>query len=232
MKYDALKKECFEANQELPRQSLVIYTFGNVSCIDKSNNVFAIKPSGVAYNKMCWQDIVVINMNGNIVDGNLKPSSDSPTHLVLYQNFSDAESIVHTHSTYATAWAQSVRDVPLYGTTHADHLPVDIPCTELMPYERIVNDYETETGLQIVDCLKKRRLSSDEVQMALIAGHGPFTWGRTAEEAVYNAKIMEELCRIAFLTEQINPGIRRLKKSLVEKHYNRKHGVNAYYGQK
>ncbi|MEI8245695.1 MAG: L-ribulose-5-phosphate 4-epimerase AraD [Lentisphaerota bacterium] len=232
MKYDALKKECFEANQELTRQSLVIYTFGNVSCIDEKRDVFAIKPSGVKYNKMRWQDIVVINMSGKIVDGNLKPSSDTQTHLVLYQNFPDAGSIVHTHSTYATAWAQSLRDVPLYGTTHADHLPMDIPCTELMPDDRIVNDYETETGLQIVDCFKKRRLSSGEIQMALIAGHGPFTWGETAAEAVYNAKILEELCRIAFLTERINPEVTRLKKSLVEKHYNRKHGVNAYYGQK
>ena len=232
MKYDALKKECFKANLELPRQGLVIYTFGNVSCIDKSNNVFAIKPSGVAYNKMRWQDIVVIDMNGNIVDGNLKPSSDSLTHLALYQNFPDAGSIVHTHSTFAAAWAQSGRDVPLYGTTHADHLPADIPCTELMPDERIVDDYETETGRQIVDCFKKRGLPAGEIQMALVAGHGPFTWAGNAAQAVYNARILEELCRMAFLTEQINPEATRLKKSLVEKHYNRKHGVNAYYGQK
>ncbi|MFA6104577.1 MAG: L-ribulose-5-phosphate 4-epimerase AraD [Victivallaceae bacterium] len=232
MKYDELKKECFKANLELPRQGLVIYTFGNVSCIDRISGVYAIKPSGVEYGKMRWRDMVVIDMDGKIVDGGLKPSSDSRTHLVLYQNFPAAGSIVHTHSTYAAAWAQSLRDVPLYGTTHADHLPADIPCTELMPDERIVNDYEAETGMQIVDCFKKRGLRPEEIQMTLVAGHGPFTWAGNAAQAVYNARILEELCRMAFLTEQINPEATRLKKSLVEKHYNRKHGVNAYYGQK
>lgn len=216
----------------MPKQGLVIYTFGNVSCIDRTNRVYAIKPSGVEYKKMRWQDVVIINMEGKIVDGNLQPSSDTHTHLVLYQNFSNVGSIVHTHSTYATAWAQSLRDVPLYGTTHADHLSIDIPCTELMTDDRIVNDYETETGLQIVDCFKKRELSPDEIQMVLIAGHGPFTWGKTVEKAVYNAKVLEELCRITFLTEQIKPDVSRLKKTLIEKHYNRKHGVNAYYGQR
>ncbi|MBS1368481.1 MAG: L-ribulose-5-phosphate 4-epimerase [Lentisphaeria bacterium] len=230
--YKKLKEKCYRANIELPRLGLVIYTFGNVSAIDRKHGVFAIKPSGVDYAKMSADDMVIVDLDGNVVDGDLRPSSDVNTHLVLYREFPHIGGIVHTHSTYAVAWAQSLRPVPIYGTTHADHLACDIPCTELMADDRIMNDYETETGHQIVDYFKANKLNPDEVQMALVAGHGPFTWGVNEEKAVYNARVLEELCRMAYLTEQMNPEAPRLKASLIEKHYSRKHGKSAYYGQK
>lgn len=230
--YKKLKEKCYRANIELPRLGLVIYTFGNVSAIDRRHGVFAIKPSGVDYAKMSADDMVVVDLDGNVVDGDLRPSSDMNTHLVLYREFPRIGGIVHTHSTYAVAWAQSLRPVPIYGTTHADHLACDIPCTELMADDRIKNDYETETGNQIVDYFKASKLNPDEVQMTLVAGHGPFAWGVNEEKAVYNARVLEELCRMAYLTEQVNPEAPRLKASLIEKHYSRKHGKNAYYGQK
>jgi L-ribulose-5-phosphate 4-epimerase len=229
--YTELKKECFESNMLLPKLDLVIYTFGNVSCIDRERSVFAIKPSGIDYDLMSYNDIVIVGLDGKIVDGKLRPSSDTNTHCVLYKAFGNIGGIVHTHSPFATAWAQSLRSIPIYGTTHADHLATDIPCTELMADTGIVNDYETETGNQIVDCFANKSLNPDEVQMVLVAGHGPFAWGKNAGKAVYNAKILEELARMALLTEQINPSAMRLKESLVAKHYERKHGKNAYYGQ-
>lgn len=176
--------------------------------------------------------MVIVDLDGNVVDGELRPSSDVNTHLVLYNAFPHIGGIVHTHSTHAVAWAQALRPVPIYGTTHADHLAGDIPCTPLMADERIANDYETETGNQIVESFRAEKLNPDEVQMVLVAGHGPFTWGVNAEKAVYHAKVLEELCRMAYLTERINPDAPRLKASLIEKHYSRKHGKNAYYGQK
>jgi len=231
MSYNELKKQCFEANLELPKLGLVIYTFGNVSCVDRKRGVFAIKPSGIDYETLNWNDSVIVDFDGHVVDGKFRPSSDTNTHAVLYRNFTKAAGIVHTHSTYATAWAQAQRGVPIYGTTHADHLACDIPCTDIMAEERIKNDYETETGLQIVSNFEKENMNPAEVQMALVAGHGPFTWGETTTKAVYNAKILEELSRIAFITEQINQNTTRLKDSLILKHYERKHGKNAYYGQ-
>lgn len=230
--YAELKKTCFEANILLPKLDLVIYTFGNVSCVDRARGVFAIKPSGIDYESMSYRDIVIVDFAGKVVDGKLRPSSDSNTHCVLYNAFGNIGGIVHTHSAFATAWAQSLRSIPIYGTTHADHLATDIPCTELMAEDKIDNDYETETGNQIVECFAKKSLDPNQIQMVLVAGHGPFTWGNDASKAVYNAKVLEELARMALLTEQINPSAGRLKPALVAKHYERKHGKNAYYGQK
>ncbi len=216
---------------ELPKLGLVIYTFGNVSCIDRKAGVFAIKPSGVDYDKLKPEDIVIVGLDGKVADGSLRPSSDTNTHLELYKAFPSLGGIVHTHSTFAVAWAQAARAVPLYGTTHADHLAADIPCTEFMADDRIRNDYETETGLQIIDCFEKHNLDAAEIPMALVAGHGPFTWGATAAKAVYHARVLEELCKMAYITELVNPKVQRLKDSLIQKHYNRKHGKDAYYGQ-
>ena len=231
MKFASLRKECYEANMDLPKLGLVIYTFGNVSCIDRKKGVFAIKPSGVDYDKLTPEDIVIVGLDGKIADGKLRPSSDTNTHLELYKAFPSIGGIVHTHSTFAVSWAQAARAVPLYGTTHADHLAADIPCTEFMADDRIRNDYETETGLQIIDCFEKHNLNAAEIPMALVAGHGPFTWGKNAEKAVYHARVLEELCKMAYITELVNPKVQRLKDSLIQKHYNRKHGKDAYYGQ-
>ncbi len=230
--FKKLKEKCCRANIELPRLGLVIYTFGNVSVIDRKLGVFAIKPSGVDYAKMKPEDMVIVNLEGKVVDGNLRPSTDVNTHLVLYREFPHIGGIVHTHSTYAVAWAQAQRAVPIYGTTHADHLACDIPCTEPVPDDRVEADYEIETGRCIVEYFRANKLNPNDVQMVLAAGHGPFAWGVNEEKALYNARILEELCRIALLTERINPQVQRLKESLIAKHYNRKHGKNAYYGQK
>ncbi len=230
-KYEALKQECYEANMQLPELDLVIYTFGNVSCIDRKAGVYAIKPSGVDYDKMTWQDIVILDLDDKVIDGSMRPSSDAKTHTVLYNAFKNIGGIVHTHSTYAVAWAQAKRSVPIFGTTHADHLACDIPCTEAMADEKISGDYEKETGFQIVNTFKTQNLNPDEVQMVLVASHGPFTWGADATKAVYNSKVLEELCKMALLTEKITPGAERMKDSLIQKHYNRKHGKDAYYGQ-
>ena len=231
MKFESLRKECYEANMDLPKLGLVIYTFGNVSCIDRKAGVFAIKPSGVDYDKLKPEDIVIVGLDGKVADGSLRPSSDTNTHLELYKAFPSVAGIVHPHSTFAVSWAQAARAVPLYGTTHADHLAADIPCTEFMADDRIRNDYETETGLQIIDCFEKHNLNAAEIPMALVAGHGPFTWGKNAEKAVYHARVLEELCKMAYITELVNPKVQRLKDSLIQKHYNRKHGKDAYYGQ-
>jgi len=227
----SLKEECYEYNMLLPSLGLVIYTFGNLSCVDRGRGVFAIKPSGVPYETMSWQDIVVLDFDCTIIDGRLRPSSDAKTHALLYRNFNHAGGIVHTHSTYATAWAQACRSVPIYGTTHADHLNHEIPCTSLMSDAQIDGDYETETGVQIVETFAKLHLSPEDVQMVLVASHGPFAWGESAEKAVYNSKVLEELCRMAQLTESLARKPERMKDSLVQKHYERKHGTAAYYGQ-
>lgn len=230
--YSKLQKKCLEANLQLPKLGLVLYTFGNVSCADREAGVFAIKPSGVSYDELKAEDIVIVNFNGEVVHGKLRPSSDTPSHAVLYRNFPQINGIVHTHSTYATSWAQSQRAIPIYGTTHADHLPCAIPCTPQMSDERINGDYEVETGLQIIEHFQALGLNPNEVEMVLVGGHGPFTWGKDAEKAVYNARVLEELAQMAFLTETINPQITELKKSIINKHYQRKHGKDAYYGQK
>ena len=230
--YSKLQQECLVANLQLPKLGLVLYTFGNVSCADRDLGVFAIKPSGVSYEELKAEDIVIVNFDGEVVYGNLRPSSDTQSHAVLYRHFPDIKGIVHTHSFYATSWAQAKRDIPIYGTTHADHLPLYIPCTEFMSDDRINGDYEVETGLQIIDHFKKNNLNPNEVEMVLVGGHGPFTWGKNATEALYNARVLEELAGMAIFTEQINPEITELKKSIINKHYQRKHGKDAYYGQK
>jgi len=229
--YQHIKQEAFEANMQLPKLGLVLFTFGNVSAADRSLNAFAIKPSGVPYHELSPEDMVVIDFDGNVIEGSLRPSSDTKTHAVLYKNWSNINGVVHTHSTYATAWAQSQRDIPIYGTTHADHLTVDIPCAAPMSDEMIKGNYEYETGYQIINCLNEKGLSYTDIEMILVGNHAPFTWGKTAAKAVYNSAVLESVAQMALLTEQINPSAARLKDSLIKKHYDRKHGPDSYYGQ-
>ena len=191
--------------------------------------VFAIKPSGVAYENLTAQDMVVVDLDSKVVEGTLRPSSDTKTHSALYRAFQGLGGIVHTHSTYATAWAQTRKAIPLYGTTHADHLADDVPCTAIMSAEAVQGDYEAETGKQIIDCFRAR--DPLQIPMVLVAGHGPFTWGKTPEKAVYHAAVLEELAKMAFLTRTIEPRAERLPDHIVRKHFERKHGKNAYYGQ-
>ncbi|HWA73790.1 MAG TPA: L-ribulose-5-phosphate 4-epimerase [Polyangiaceae bacterium] len=227
--YSALKEQAFQANLEIPRRGLAIYTFGNVSALDAARGVFAIKPSGVAYENLSADDMVVVDLESKVVEGKLRPSSDTKTHAALYRAFDGVGGIVHTHSTHATAWAQARMPIPIYGTTHADHLAGDVPCTELMSSDAVEGDYEAETGTQIIDCFGKR--DPRETPMVLVAGHGPFAWGKTAEKAVYNAVVLEELAKMAFITRTLDPRAGRLPDYLVRKHYERKHGKSAYYGQ-
>jgi L-ribulose-5-phosphate 4-epimerase len=229
--YQHIKQEAFEANMQLPKLGLVLFTFGNVSAADRSLGVFAIKPSGVPYQDLSPEKMVIVDFDGNIIEGTLRPSSDTKTHAVLYKNWDSINGIVHTHSTYATAWAQSQRDIPIYGTTHADHLTADIPCAAPMDDAMIQGDYEYETGNQIINCLRERDLHYKEIEMILVGNHAPFTWGKTADKAVYNSAVLESVAQMAFLTEQINPAVQRLKSSLINKHFERKHGPNSYYGQ-
>lgn len=230
-KYDAIKKDAYDANMELPKLGLVIFTFGNVSVADRKQKVFAIKPSGVPYSELSPEKMVVVNFEGQPVEGNLRPSSDTLTHAVLYKEWENIGSIVHTHSTYATAWAQSLKDIPILGTTHADHITVDIPCAAPMPDKKISGNYEFETGFQITNCFAERELSPDQVEMMLVGSHAPFTWGKDWKKAVYNAAVLEEIARMAYLTLQINPDAKRMKDSLIKKHFERKHGPDSYYGQ-
>jgi L-ribulose-5-phosphate 4-epimerase len=230
-KYEALQKQAYKANMELPRLNLVIFTFGNVSAADRDLGVFAIKPSGVPYDELSPEKMVIIDFDGNVVKGKLRPSSDTKTHAVLYKEWAEIGGICHTHSTYATAWAQSQRCIPVYGTTHADHKTVDVPCAPPMHDELIKGDYEYQTGQQIINHMKELGYSYQEVEMMLIGNHAPFTWGKTAEKAVYNSAVLEYIAQMAYLTEQINPKAERLKDSLIKKHFDRKHGPGAYYGQ-
>ncbi len=229
-RFKDLKRQVYECNMQLPEHGIVIYNFGNASAIDRDAGVVAIKPSGVMYDVLKPEDIVIVDMNGKMVEGGLNPSSDTKTHLVLYNHFKSIGGVVHTHSPHAVAWAQAMRSIPVLGTTHADHLPVEVPCTEIMTDKAIQGDYEVETGNQIVQCFQN--ISPEEVEMVLVAGHGPFTWGNSPEKAVYNSIILEELAKIAYMTTVINPHVQPLKKTLIDKHYYRKHGKNAYYGQK
>lgn len=227
--YRELQERAWQANLEIPRRGLAIYTFGNVSAFDSARGVLAIKPSGVAYDRLTVEDMVVVDLEGKTVAGSLRPSSDTRTHVVLYRAFPGLGGIVHTHSTYATGWAQAGRPIPILGTTHADHLPEDVPCTEVMDARAVEGDYETETGNQILACFQGRNPA--HVPMVLVAGHGPFTWGGTPEQAVYHAVVLEELARMAFITCTVNPHAERLPEHLVRKHFERKHGKDAYYGQ-
>ena len=230
-KYKHIQQSAYEANMQLPELGLVLFTFGNVSAADRSLGVFAIKPSGVPYKELSPDKMVIVDFDGHTVEGNLRPSSDTKTHAVLYKHWRSIGAIVHTHSSYATAWAQAQRDIPIYGTTHADHSTADIPCAPPMSDEMIQRDYEYETGFQIMNYLKEKGLSYEEVEMILIGNHAPFTWGKTAEKAVYNSAVLEELAKLAYLTEQIRADSPRLRESLIKKHYERKHGLDSYYGQ-
>lgn len=230
-KYSDLKKECYEANMQLNELNLVVYTFGNVSAVDRENKVFAIKPSGVPYEILKAEDIVIVDFDNNIIEGAMRPSSDTETHAFLYKNWPNIGGIAHTHATYSVAWAQAQRDIPIFGTTHADHLTSDIPCAAPMSDLLIEGNYEHNTGIQILDCFKEKNLSYEEVEMIVIANHGPFAWGKNAAKAVYNSKVLEVIAQMAHLTLQINPNAPRLKDSIIKKHYERKHGENSYYGQ-
>jgi L-ribulose-5-phosphate 4-epimerase len=226
-----LKKKAYEANIKLHKLGLVLFTFGNASAVDRNNKVFAIKPSGVAYEDLQIEDMVVVHFDGKIIEGELRPSSDTKTHGVLYKHWANIGGVVHTHSTYATAWAQGGNDIPILGTTHADHLAVDIPCTAVMSDDMIQGDYEHETGRQIIDAFGSKQLDPDKVPMVLVANHAPFAWGESVSKAVYHSRILEELAKMAWITRSINPEAPRLKDSLIQKHYERKHGKDSYYGQ-
>jgi len=229
--YTLLKQEAYDANMQLPKLGLVLFTFGNVSVSDRSLKVFAIKPSGVPYEMLTPEKMVIVDFDGNNVEGDLRPSSDTQTHAVLYKHWENIGAIVHTHSTYATAWAQSLRDIPIYGTTHADHNTVDIPCAPPMSDTMIKGNYEYETGFQIINCFKEKGLNYEEVEMMIVGNHAPFTWGKNGAKAVYNAAVLEQIAKMAWLTEQINPQAPRLKEALIKKHFERKHGPDSYYGQ-
>ncbi|MFT3680237.1 MAG: L-ribulose-5-phosphate 4-epimerase [Ferruginibacter sp.] len=229
--YKHIRQQAYEANMQLPLLGLVLFTFGNVSAADRSMGVFAIKPSGVPYEELTPDKMVIVDFDGNVVEGGLRPSSDTKTHAVLYKHWKNIAGIVHTHSTYATAWAQAQRDIPIFGTTHADHLTVDIPCAPPMGDDMIKGNYEYETGFQIINCFNERELNYEEVEMVLVGNHAPFTWAKTAAKAVYNSAVLESVAQMALLTEQINSNAPRLKDALIKKHFERKHGPDSYYGQ-
>ncbi len=229
--YQDIKEQAYEANMQLPKLGLVLFTFGNVSAADRAKGVFAIKPSGVPYEDLSPEKMVIVDFDGNTVEGTLRPSSDTKTHAVLYKHWEDIGGVVHTHSTYGTAWAQAQKAIPIFGTTHADHLTVDIPCAPPMDDAMIKGNYEYETGFQIMNHFQSLSLSYKEVEMILVGNHAPFTWGKTAEKAVYNSAVLEAVAQMALLTQQINPQAPKLKDSLIEKHFERKHGAGAYYGQ-
>lgn len=229
MSYTELKREVFEANLELQKRGLVIYTFGNVSQIDRAKGVIAIKPSGVAYEDMRADDMVIVDLDNQIVEGKLRPSSDTKTHTHLYRHFNDIGGVTHTHSTYATAWAQAKLPIPCLGTTHADFVYGAVPCTGEMSMEQVARDYEEETGVQIVRAFAE--LDPLAAPMVVVAGHAPFTWGKDAAKSVYHAVILEEIARMAYLTRTLAPQGDLLAKAVMDKHYFRKHGKNAYYGQ-
>lgn len=230
-KYLNIKEEAYHANMQLPQLGLVLFTFGNASAVDRKRGVFAIKPSGVPYEKLKIEDMVVVDFENNILEGDMRPSSDTKTHSVLYKHWKSVGGIVHTHSTYATAWAQAQLDIPIFGTTHADHLAFDVPCAPVMSDKMIQGDYEHETGFQILNCFKEKNITPEKVPMVVVANHAPFTWGANAAKAVYHSAVLEEIAKMAWITQTINPEAPRLKASLKRKHYQRKHGKDAYYGQ-
>ncbi len=228
---EELKEKVFRANLDLVKHNLVIFTWGNVSGIDREKGLVVIKPSGVDYDKMKASDMVVVDLaTGKVVEGDLNPSSDTPTHLVLYREFPEIGGIVHTHSTYATAWAQAGKDIPNIGTTHADYFHDEIPCTDDM-VESQMAEYEKETGVVIVDRIRKGNINPMHTPGVLVKNHGPFSWGKDPDNAVYNSVVMEQVAKMAFVSFCVNPAT-TMNPLLVEKHFSRKHGPNAYYGQK
>ncbi len=230
---EALKQKVYEANMELPRRGLVTYTWGNVSGIDREKGLFVIKPSGVEYEELKPEDLVVVDLKGNKVEGDLNPSSDTLTHMVLYNAFPQIGGIVHTHSPYAVALAQAGQDIPCYGTTHADYFYGPVPCARNLTPEEIEEAYEKNTGITIIETFKERGIDPMHVPGVLCKNHGPFTWGKDAAGAVYNAVVLEEISKMNLMTEILNPnGDNTTPQSMQDKHFMRKHGPNAYYGQK
>ncbi|MDB1126051.1 L-ribulose-5-phosphate 4-epimerase [Vibrio algarum] len=229
--YQALKQRVLDANLQLPKYGLVTFTWGNVSEIDRKLGVIAIKPSGVEYVDMGVDDIVVVDLEGRRVEGNLNPSSDTDTHIELYKAFPNIGGVVHTHSRSATIWAQASLDVPALGTTHADYFYGDVPCTRNLTPVEIEVDYEKNTGVVIIEEFHKRDIDPQAVPSVIVAGHAPFSWGKNAKDAVHNAVVLEEVSAMALATRTLNSGI-KIQSELSDKHYNRKHGANAYYGQR
>jgi L-ribulose-5-phosphate 4-epimerase len=229
---DQLKKEVLEANLQLPRHGLVTFTWGNVSGIDREHSLVVIKPSGVPYEDLKIKDLVVVDMEGKLIEGTLRPSSDTPTHLSLYRAFPNVGGIVHTHSPWATSWAQAGRPIPALGTTHADYYYGEIPCTRGLTKEEINRDYELETGNVIIEAFETGGIEPLSIPGVLVSGHAPFCWGKDAHQAVHNAVVLEEVAKMALHTVQLNPNIGPIDQFLLDKHYLRKHGAAAYYGQK
>ena len=227
-----LKHAVYEANMELPHRGLVTYTWGNVSGIDRERGLVVIKPSGVSYDELTPDDLVVLDLDGKVVDGKLNPSSDTKTHLELYKAFPEIGGIVHTHSPYAVGWAQAGRDIPAYGTTHADYFYGPVPCCRSLTEQEVEEDYERNTGLVIVETFRQRELDPVHVPGAICRNHGPFTWGKDAAQAVYHAVVLEEVAKMAVYTTQIAPDAQPAPQHVLDKHFLRKHGPNAYYGQK
>lgn len=225
---ESLKEKVFRANLEIVQHGLVIFTWGNVSAIDRELNLIVIKPSGVSYDDMKAEHMVVVDLEGNVVEGDLKPSSDTATHIELYKAFPNIGGIVHTHSTYATAWAQAGCDIPNIGTTHADYFSESIPCTRDMTQQEVEGEYEKETGTVIIE--KFNEINPDFVPGVIVKNHGPFSWGKDAHDAVHNAVVMEQVAKMAFIAYSVNPDL-TMNEHLIKKHFYRKHGPNAYYGQ-
>lgn len=228
---EQLKQEVYEANMLLPKYHLVTFTWGNVSGIDREKGLFVIKPSGVDYDKLTPDSMVVVNLEGEVVEGDYRPSSDTPTHVVLYNRFQEIGGVVHTHSPWATSWAQAGRGIPCYGTTHADYLYGQVPCVRTLTKEETETAYEKNTGVLIADEFERLAVDYLATPAVLCKNHGPFTWGKDAKEAVHNAVVLEEVAKMAARCEQIDPKVNPAPQELQDKHYYRKHGKNAYYGQ-
>ena len=228
---EQLKKEVYEANMELPKRGLVTYTWGNVSGIDREAGLFVIKPSGVDYEKLSPEDMVVLDLEGNVVEGKYRPSSDTATHLELYKKYPEIGGVVHTHSPWATSWAQASREIPCYGTTHADYFYGTIPCARNLTKEEIDAGYEKNTGMVIIETFEGLGINPMYTPGVLCANHGPFTWGKDAHDAVHNSVVLEEVAKMARNTEALNPNVQPASDAIKEKHFYRKHGANAYYGQ-
>ncbi|SCH50701.1 L-ribulose-5-phosphate 4-epimerase UlaF [uncultured Clostridium sp.] len=226
-----LKKEVFEANLELVKHNLVIFTWGNVSGIDREKNLIVIKPSGVSYDRMTVDDMVVVDFDGHVVEGNLKPSSDTDTHIELYKKYEEIGGVVHTHSTFATGWAQAKLGIIPLGTTHSDYFYGEIPCTRELSKNEVEYNYEKNTGLVILEELEKRNIEPLSIPGILVASHGPFAWGKDSKNAVHNAVVLEEVSKMNFISKSLNPSISNINDYVLDKHYLRKHGENAYYGQ-
>ena len=229
---EKLKEEVYLANMELPKRGLVTYTWGNVSGIDREKGLFVIKPSGVEYDELKPSDMVVMDLKGNKIEGDMNPSSDTKTHMVLYNAFPQIGGIVHTHSPYAVGWAQAGEDLPCYGTTHADYFYGSIPCARHLTQEELDEDYELNTGITIVETFKERGLDPKAVPAVLCFSHGPFTWGKDPAQAVYHSVVLEECAKMGIFTRMVNPNAAPAPQRMQDKHYMRKHGPNAYYGQK